>query len=224
MKTKFREGEMENRVKLKAIDAKRIKNEKKLGFSFCFPTQRTGLIAELKVRAGSETGRKSFREIDRESKVFFLEGFRRRRGGDGGLGPQHEVDADPNPIAFNQGRAEGWCGVDAEAQGGVQGSHRLHPDEQVQRQRLVPHLRRQPRGHALDWQVLVRPQPPQVRIRPTIRHPRHLPCHRPRARTPSARRQDPEGFFFFCFIFSLKSAFFVFFNFYFWLVNILYWV
>ncbi|KAF3585803.1 hypothetical protein F2Q69_00028072 [Brassica cretica] len=47
----------------------------------------------------------------------------------------------------------------------VQVSDCLHPDEQVQLQRLVPYLRLQPRGHALDWQVLVCSQPPQIRIR-----------------------------------------------------------
>lgn len=111
----------------------------------------------------------------------------------GGLGPEHEVDADPNPAADDEGRAERRRGVDAAAEGGVQGADRVHADEQVERQRLVPDLRHQSRGHPLDRQVLVRPQPPQVRVRPPVRHPRHLPLHRPRARASSARRQDPEG-------------------------------
>lgn len=41
--------------------------------------------------------------------------------------------------------------------------------------------------------MLVRIQPPQVRVRPPIRYPRHLPFHRTGARTPSIGRQDSKG-------------------------------
>ncbi|KAM3004831.1 hypothetical protein FF2_035034 [Malus domestica] len=68
----------------------------------------------------------------------------------------------------------------------------MHPDEQVQRQRLVSNLRRQSRGYTMDWQVLVRLQPPQVRVRSPVQYPHHLPRHRTGTRAPSARRQDPK--------------------------------
>jgi len=51
--------------------------------------------------------------------------------------------------------------------------------------------------------MLVRLQPPQVRIRPPIRYPRHLPFHRPRTRTPSIGWKDPKGSFFSLFPFLL---------------------
>ena len=112
----------------------------------------------------------------------------------GGLGPEHEIDTDPNPSANDESRAKRRCGLDAEAEGGVQVPHRLHTDEQVQRQRLVPDLRVQSGGDTLDRQVLVRAQSPQVRVRPPIRYPCHLSLHSSRARAPSTRWQDPKGF------------------------------
>lgn len=66
---------------------------------------------------------------------------KRREERDGRLGPEHEVDADTDPTADDKGRSSRRSGMDAEAEGGVQVSHRLHSDEQVQRQRLVPDLR-----------------------------------------------------------------------------------
>lgn len=49
----------------------------------------------------------------------------------GGLGSEYQVDAHPNPSANDESRAQRWRGVDAEAEGGVQGIDRLHSDEQV---------------------------------------------------------------------------------------------
>ena len=114
----------------------------------------------------------------------------------GGLGPEHEIDTDPNPSANDESRAKRRCGLDAEAEGGVQVPDRLHTDEQVQRQRLVPDLRFQSGGDTLDREMLVRAQSPQVRVRPPIRYPCHLSLHRSRARAPSTRWQDPKGFIF----------------------------
>lgn len=162
------------------------------------------ILSDCGQKSRSLTGAEKSRTIRRDlSKIKS-----RVRERNGGLGPEHEVDVDPNPSADNEGRAEGRRGVDAEAEGGVQGADHLHADEQVQGQRLVPDLRRQSRGHALDRQVLVRPQPPQVRVRPPVRYPRNLPLHRARARAPPTRRQDPEGCLF-CFpIFPLLRSFF----------------
>lgn len=69
---------------------------------------------------------------------------------DGRLGPEHEVDSDTDPFTCDEGGSSRRRGMDAEVEGRVQGSHNLHADEQVQRQRLVPYLRRQSRRHSLD--------------------------------------------------------------------------
>lgn len=124
------------------------------------------------------------------------------------MGSEHEIDTDPNPSANDESRAKRRRGLDAEAEGGVQVPDRLHADEQVQRQRLVPDLSVQSGGDTLDRQVLVRAQSPQVRVRPPIRYPCHLSLHRPRARAPSTRWQDPKGFIF-CLIPILSLFFFV---------------
>lgn len=109
------------------------------------------------------------------------------------MGSEHEVDPHTDPSPFDEGGAARRGGVDAAAEGGVQSPDRLHLHEQIQRQRLVSHIGRQRRGDAMDWQVLVCPQPPQVRIRPPIRYSSHLPRHRARDRAPPARRQDSQG-------------------------------
>jgi len=82
-------------------------------------------------------------------KAQFSVGLKQRER-DGRLGPEHEVDSDTDPFANDEGGSPRRRGMDAEVEGGVQVSHSLHPDEQVQRQRLVPHLRRQSRRHSLD--------------------------------------------------------------------------
>lgn len=69
---------------------------------------------------------------------------------DGRLGPEYEVDADTDPSAGDEGWSTRRGGMDAEAEGRVQGSDSVHANEQVQRQRLVPHLRRQSGRHSLD--------------------------------------------------------------------------
>lgn len=65
--------------------------------------------------------------------VFMAIWVEKKKNKNGGLGPEHEVDANPDPTVDDEGRAERWGGMDAEAEGGVQGFDRLHPDEQVQR-------------------------------------------------------------------------------------------
>lgn len=83
----------------------------------------------------------------------------------GDLGSDDEVYPHADPSAVGEGRAARRRRLDAAAEGGVQGVDRLHRHEQIQGQRLVQDLRRQPGGHPVDGQVLVHPQFAQIRVR-----------------------------------------------------------